>query len=205
MAHPVDKEDRENSLSGNSFSKYMKKLPPVKVQYHPCSVTIQSWNYQSAVCNFPFHLFFHFYMYQNARLFTCSLSQSSGVFVLLTLHLSPNHHHHPLYPLSLSRTLLIHLQPWNLFSLKNLLQLECACILSSATLNMQWTSPTFSLHVCYGPTPLLCLYEQFLAASFTRTAQNVASLWISKIHAKARIKLKTGMGQLPFQTTIISH
>lgn len=140
---------------------------------------------------------FHFIYFSISiciRLFTCSLSQSSGVFVSLTLHLSPNHHHHPLYPLSLSRALLMHLQPWNLFSLKNLLQLECACILSSATLNMQWASPTFSLHVCYGPTPLLCLYEQFLAASFTRTAQNVASLWISKIYTKARIDLKTWDG-----------
>lgn len=116
--------------------------------------------------NFSFLLPF---LNQNVTIFTCwicSLLQSSGI-VLLTRHLSPNTADFAF--ISPGRHWCI-CEAWNLFTLKNLSQLKCACILSSATLNMQWASPTFSLRVCYGPTPLLCLYEQFLAASFNRTA-----------------------------------
>lgn len=50
-----------------------------------------------------------------------------------------------------------------------------ACILSSATLNMRWASLTSFCRACYGPSPLLCPFEQFLLQHSLKMLFSVAS------------------------------
>lgn len=83
-----------------------------------------------------------------------------------------------------------------------------ACILPRATLNMRWASLTFSLSVCYGPSPLLCLFEQFFPATPSSAIQHDISSWLLRISTTASETLKLrpeSMCNCGLGTTIWSH